>query len=485
MSAPALPTEILDHIFSYLHPDELGGSRQSQLIPWCTWRNLCLVNHSFYFAASAKLYHTFNYDGSFNQKNRPWKFLRTIVESPGLANQVRTVDIQHMLKHNGSRSHNIVGDLVDDYLEIVGRAVIHAGFSELGLNNIVDVFRINISTPLAALIIACLPRLRTLYMHFANEDPFMEILLSYASNVPSRWVSNKSRPQGPILQQLERLFVASDGHFTRGGYSLQIDENRPFMFLPNLRQLNLIKAKLVPDILTWSSPPYNATLSPRLTRLAIDLDNCSQLSELWCLLDSLSGITHLSLDFSGVASWVLCSYSNAVLWKRLARFQDTLEELDISMGTRSMFGDPPRSFSPGCSPYCTPVWQFHKLKRLSIQPDMLLGNCKDHPAPTQPTGHWADGLEKLLLYGWPSIFNNLETMLECIARMKHPPRKIYVVSDGTYDVLQSVAQQLEHRCAARGIPVEKVHHQIPYGDDWYLNFRSSSIRRRTRPSYNN
>ncbi|PKY08987.1 hypothetical protein P168DRAFT_315029 [Aspergillus campestris IBT 28561] len=467
MPAPALPIEMLDHIFSYIHPDQYVVSQRNQLIPWRTGYNLCLVNHNFYFAASARLYHTFIYDGSFHERNRPWKFLRTIVESPRLANQVRTVDIQHMLKHNGPRSRNFVGDLVDDYLEIVGRAVIHAGFSELGLDNIVGVFRINISTPLAALIIACLPRLRTLYMNFADEDAFMEILLSYAVNVPSRWVSNKSRPQGPILQQLERLFVASDGNFTRGGYSLQIDENRPFTFLPSLRQLTLIKARLVPDILTWSSPPYNATLPPHLTRLAIDLGDCSQLSELWCLLDSLPGLTHLSLDFSGVPSWVLRSYSNAVLWKRLARFQDTLEELDISMGPSSTFGDPPRSFSPGCSPFCTPVWQFHKLKRLSIQPDILLGNCKDHPAPTQPVGHLADGLERLLLYGWFSISNNMETMLECIARIKHPPRKIYVVSAGTYDVLQFEAQQLEHRCAARGIPVKiTIYNQIPYGNYW-------------------
>ena len=32
---------------------------------------LCLVNRTFSFAARAKLYHTFNYDDSFNHQHRP------------------------------------------------------------------------------------------------------------------------------------------------------------------------------------------------------------------------------------------------------------------------------------------------------------------------------------------------------------------------------------------------------------------------------
>ncbi|KAF9890355.1 hypothetical protein FE257_006021 [Aspergillus nanangensis] len=460
--------EIFDLIFSHFQPG----------VDPTLWHQLSRVNHNWYKAAIPRLYHQFEYNGDYSQRKRLWLFLRTLIEAPRLAAFVQTVDLLHSLKFTGARSYLLAALMCEEHDSTIKHAIQVTGLSSLGPEDILDTLRRDDRRPLVAMVLACLPNLDTLYLNVSDSDPYLQLIISQSVTF-SDGSASRQRFRAPAFQRLRRLFTAPDDQEDCRGDALQITKNQPLIYLPELRELVIISAKINPDIFAWTTIPNKTAMSLFLSNLTLVLHESSDLKGFFLLLESIPRLTSLSVCFKGIASSAWVPWGRKALWDRLQRFQYRLRQLDLS-GIAFDRSQP----QPDLTKYCPPLRQFTKLDSLNIEPLALFGNCARHNAPHQLAEHLPQALGQLTIYdggllgGYMShrFIPQFDEQLESIAKTPHPPREITVETRRIDDVLK----MLDMACRKRKITLNLSGRRNLNNGGMFSAFACSS-RRHRRP----
>ncbi|KAL2817041.1 hypothetical protein BDW59DRAFT_166076 [Aspergillus cavernicola] len=382
--------------------------------------SLCLVNKRWNGFFTPILYYRFDFDGYPPQIPSLWQFLRTIVSRPDLAEHIREAtfttsrlyDPYQSPPNNGAQV--ILLKLYTDNKAILKQAARQARFDTIKsagkpltkhlkpalyesvggqknnkciYANVQQRFQDGYQNPLMALILAHLPNLTRLSMHFWNDDRFFGWVNRIAGSVAAK--SHKG--SGIAFQNLERLYICprlsqdNRTHTTWIRDTVEIDSARPFHHLPKLTELMVLRERPNPAQIQHPTTIQQLTLpdlrndliatesllrvSPKLRQLSLQLDN-------WCQAPGYE--THRTL------------------WPMLLRFKETLEYLDIAQ--------PPHPTRPNTfdtstlRPFCPSLAKFKKLRQLNLTPVLLIGLCTAHKAPTRMSTHLPPNLESLGLY---------------------------------------------------------------------------------------
>lgn len=462
--APNLPLEVLDIILSYIEEDYDDP----------LWHSLSLINHSWHVAVTPRIYSRFEYHGDFEKRGALWLFLRTVIEAPWLASLVQTVDLQHALKFTGAKSFSLAELLCTRHETVVRQAIKKTNISSLGSDVVLKALRKDDRRPLVAMILASLPNLETLSMNVSDSDPYLQPILQRAIGIQHHGSCELST-QTPVFQHLRRLSIAPEDHEQKRE-PLNINMLQPFVYLPELLRLNIISASIDPDLFTRTEKPV---ISRKLSELTIVIHEDSPLEGLWLLLQSIPSLTSLSLCFKGIPATSWEPRGRKTLWDQLERFQRTLQHLDIS----GIIIEQTRP-QPGTAEYCVPLRKFTQLETLSIEPNILVGNCIQCNPPMQLAHHLPRGLKQLTLYDGSTFrihqgqfyIPQLERQMENIARMSEPPAQITMEQRWNTSGLQG----LETACCELSIPYQRRRHeQLEQGGR--LSSFARSSQRHQRP----
>ncbi|KAH8432388.1 F-box protein [Aspergillus melleus] len=408
----ALPLEMIDMIFSYV--EDTGDIHD--------WYRFSLVNHSWYSAATPRLYHTFKNNGDLGDRERLWQFMRTVVEMPDLAKHVKVMNLLHCLKYSGPRSVPLAKRLCHEYLATLHRGMYESGLDYYEAEEVLNALRVDDRRPIIAIILACVTDLESLAMHVSYDDPYLRAVAENAA-IPtgSDYFTNDGRKK-LAFKQLKQLSLDTDDQ-PSWNLPLQVDRYQPFIYFPQLREMILLRAYLDPSLYSWQLSDEESTMS-HLTSVTIDLHKETLLEEFLQFLDKVPSLTSLCVDFTSTprSEWAL--HGPAALWNRLIEYKTTLETLDLC-GAKI---ERNRHDTPI---FCPPLKEFTKLKSLNIGTDLLLGNCRKHQAPFKLMNHVPCGLDFLGLYGdagsdrgdW--LVPDVGTQLELLA-MGREPKVIHV-----------------------------------------------------------
>ncbi|KAK1148547.1 hypothetical protein N8T08_009553 [Aspergillus melleus] len=407
-----LPLEMIDMIFSYV--EEIGDIHD--------WYRFSLVNHSWYFAVTPRLYHTFINNGDMEDRESLWQFMRTVVEMPNLAKHVKVVNLLHCLKYSGPRSVPLAKRLCDDYLPALKQGMYESGIDYYEPEEVLDALRADDRRPIIAMILACVTDLESLTMHVTYNDKYLRAIAENAAIPTTSDYFDNDRRKKFAFKQLKHLSLDTDDQPIRR-LPLQVDRYQPFIYFPQLCEMTLLCTYLDPSLYS-SELSDNESAIAHLTRVTIDLHRETLLEDFLRFLDKVSSLTSLCVGFTSTprSEWAL--HGPAALWNRLIEFKSTLETLDLCGANieRNRHDTPI---------FCPPLKEFTRLKSLSIGTDLLLGNCRKHQAPFKLMNHVPRGLDFLGLYGdagsdrgdW--LVPDVDTQLELLA-MGREPKVIHV-----------------------------------------------------------
>ena len=162
-----LPPELFIEVMDYA----VDGKRDLKSL--CAF---CLVDQQWYTTVSPRIYSRWLYDGDIYSFTYLWKFLRTVLRSARIAQQVHTLRIRNW----GFPLHPDVGVcLSEEDFELVHNAVCKAGIQHLE-SSVVEALRKADRRPLVALLLTSLPNLATLYAHVPEVDVFFAEMLKQA-----------------------------------------------------------------------------------------------------------------------------------------------------------------------------------------------------------------------------------------------------------------------------------------------------------------
>ncbi|KAI1037306.1 hypothetical protein LB503_008833 [Fusarium chuoi] len=214
----ALPDEILHKIFAEL--EDLMPLDKWQLYGFrldhrgsAALRNLCLVCRQFRRIAQPLLYRTIVIEGRNGAKNVSTLLLRTFVEDPQLAEQVRAVSLTDCIKL--SEQVEILG--IDATKALVRSAMekldIPPALKRMMMRNIAD-------SSFAALILAYMPHVQVVDCTIGNKPSVLPWLLSASPHA--------GRPLG-WLQRLIRGDVSDDEYFVKEPKEYDFSDEEDFV----------------------------------------------------------------------------------------------------------------------------------------------------------------------------------------------------------------------------------------------------------------
>ncbi|KAL2819088.1 hypothetical protein BDW59DRAFT_151685 [Aspergillus cavernicola] len=308
------------------------------------------------------------------------------------------------------------------------RKIIQQALTRAGLANVGDPeteLRQADHRALIGLILAHAPRLVTLQLHVAKDDPYLDAILVHAVD---RGQKKSDTPQAVAFQVLRTLYLASADAppiNLRARYRMRqisyacMKKDRPFIRLPRLRELQIINAQLEDD-LAMIQPEENS-----LTELTITFK--SPVQNIQPVLRYTTKLTQLSLAVNVPGSQIdLVMHED--LWKAILPFRDQLQYLDLHEPRRTMYsqGHPNSRLTPQSGAvadgrhvsFCCPLHQFTKLRQLCISPQLLLGHQCPHPSPTKFVSHLPPALESFALYCGHNYIERLSEEVLAIPQKK-------------------------------------------------------------------
>ncbi|KAL2830511.1 hypothetical protein BDW59DRAFT_158425 [Aspergillus cavernicola] len=257
-----LPVELLDRILTLAF----------DIIPRGEWENgaldtlevnslsrLLLVSRKWHQVLIPRLYSCWTYNGARHTYVGLWRLLRTVLQNPDLAAEVRVLNIGNWELDPPVYLNSDLG--VDRKLELqdkqfklslddkglVSKAIHQAGFTgELESKFLDGIFLEgnHDRSPLVALLLTCLPRVETVYAHLPAKDLFFRAILQTAFD------RQQSGQHLTYLASFKELYILSevpgfpeDDHEPQSKEieepPLKLDNLWPVFYLEGLRSLHL------------------------------------------------------------------------------------------------------------------------------------------------------------------------------------------------------------------------------------------------------
>ena len=320
----------------------------------------CLVSRRWYANTTPRLYSRWIYDGTENGVTRLWNFLRTILSRPDVATFVRFAGIKG-LDSNLAYHDNLPAQ--DQ--ESVRNAMRMAGMAEIG-NSRIRAQDLSDLRLLMALVLTCLPKLKTLEASMYENDQYFAQVLRLA--LPN---NTSEQPTRRAFQHLSKFNLSMRETSRPHEPDLRVEGMWPAFRLPSIRELSFFD---VPDRLTISDCEKDARTS-QVTHLAIVEWDSSylRLAVTKCLLTLPTRLVHLSLymyDYDHPSDGI--DYlSNIVFSGLLAEHQNSLEYLDFYRQKPPSFP----KFHIFTHTHMDLLRSFRSMKSLMIHPEDLLGGC--------------------------------------------------------------------------------------------------------------
>jgi hypothetical protein len=363
-----------------------------------------------------------------------WKFLRSVLCSSRIADQVQEADIRNWtfgLVHD--RGRLVLGD--EDF-NLVQGAIHTAGLERIEARVLQALPKAD-PRPLMALLLANLRNLITLHIDLPATDIFFAEVLQQAAQ--------RRQDQQPLrdspLRSLRELHLASAWNFQiqhnlHDEYTLKLDHLWPVFRLPSIQKLSLFDLEPVGASILFGSSPKSSSITELI--LVHHRDSLLTVPDTSALLALPKALTSLSIYWDDYdMGWGVNQLSNADLWRILRQQEDSLEHLDFYRG------------SDGCSPpqhtadnsYFGTMQGFKRLRSLCIQPEALLGGCcGDDYAPFHLRDTLPQSLESLTLYGDEGLSRNKtlgRQLRDVVADTEGFPLLSHVALEATSDKIQN------------------------------------------------
>ena len=381
---------------------DLAFENQSDLQLLC---RLSLLSRQWYEALVPRIYAEWTYNGARQSFRSLWTFLRTILSDTRLAALVRSLHIGNWGYYPYTRSGECEElNLPRDEITLFREAISRAGIKHLESSIIKDI-RKRDRRPLMALLLTCLPNLTRIHAHIPQSDPVFSAVLRQILD----YQSGDDPPA--LLSKLSELYVLGEvgvptcdlmnyDLLPRADQTLlHLDDLWPALHLTGLRTLSLYGLDTANAALRLGASP---ALS-RLKHLSIigGFNSSCTYSNLRYLLTLPEALVSFSLYVQDYAFGSIGGdmISNAGLWEVLRKHQNSLEYLDI-------YRDAEHTRLYMNQGHFGLLRSFTRLKRLCIQPEVLLGSFWDRPnAPYRLKDRLPCNLQSLTLYGGKMFFH--------------------------------------------------------------------------------
>ncbi|KAF2500556.1 hypothetical protein BU16DRAFT_578488 [Lophium mytilinum] len=459
MSDPShLPKELFHKVISYA----IEG--RSDVKSLC---KLSLIDHGWHDALEPRIYSRWLHDGTRSSISSLWKFFRTIICSERIANQVRTLHIRNWtfgLVHGPSRfcfpEHGFDVELVRD-------AIRRAGIEHLE-QDVMEALRKSDPRPLMALLLACLPKLTTLYAHVPETDIFLAAVLEKALQSQL----DESRNGNPLLQQLCEIYLSSAWNYrknwdARESYQLTLRHLWPVFQLPSLKKVSLFDLDPLGASLRYGNIPQTSGI----TDLTLVLHEESKLAavDAAALLASLKDLTSLSLYLVDHNNWRQRprNLSNFALWESLRPHRHSIEHFDLY---RHCVGYSPPVLHPPLNGQIATLREFTRLKSLCIQAEALVdGYYFDRTAVPPLRYQLPPNIEFLTICGDEGLSRNkfLGEQLQQVVRSTAFPRLNRIILETTSEHIAQYDnpadpphEAVERVCRDRGVQFRAVRGEL-------------------------
>ncbi|KAL2822435.1 hypothetical protein BJX63DRAFT_376497 [Aspergillus granulosus] len=435
------PSSLPREVFLQIIYDVIGGKPDQQMYCYRVLpAELCLVNWQWSHALAPLLYSRFEFNGSDGKVKSLWGFFRTIILRPELAGQIRMLSFTNECKP--VKPPKTAG-LYRKNAKAIQQAINQAGLGYVGDAEVE--LRLADHRSLVALILAHAPKLAMLQLHIAREDLWLDTVLAHA--IARRDSDSSDTPQAVAFQSLRALYLASaetppisprntyQSHHV--SYPARMNQQRAFLRLPKLQELQLIDAQLDDNV---------ANIEPEETSLTqLTIAFRSPVENLKPVLKYTTKLTHLSLSLS-ITGRHFDLQMHLDMWNALLSLREQLVYLDLYSpemnkdpegynGERTPRDELFRAYSQ--LSYCCPLRRFTKIRQLSITPLLLLGHRCQHESPLKFVNHIPPNCESFALYGgersWIlSYIERLVDEMACIPHNKPPLRLNSIVVDAPW-----------------------------------------------------
>ncbi|KAL3458144.1 hypothetical protein BJX64DRAFT_267123 [Aspergillus heterothallicus] len=417
---------------------------------------LMTVSRAWYDIIGARLYSQWSYNGARNSRQYLWRFVRTILSRPRLAESVRALNVGNwgyypdVLKADPAAADNVV-TFSDEDVNLMRTGLRFALHGTPNLN--VDALEAKILNPealanrdcrpLVILLLICLPNLLILHMHLPETDlmghVFEEILRGHENRSPL-----------PCLRHLAHVHLLSevppaapDAPWSPivSRPALKLRDFWPCLWFPSLRTLALydLDPEGAASLLERQHQSGKICQVEEL-RLVISAGSASTGCDIQALLSLVPSLTRLSLN------WDQGEFSLPDLWNALQHHRDTLEELDLYYTASHLEDRPPSPFGS--------LQEFSQLKRLDIQTYVLYGMTNEwlssqHIAETLP-----ESIDTLVLnLDWAnkkapdSLASFVATEVTSLLAQRRRPLKLLGLKDGDAEGSRGTFYYWKHRAA--------------------------------------
>ncbi|KAL2847510.1 hypothetical protein BJY01DRAFT_212459 [Aspergillus pseudoustus] len=437
------PSHLPREVFLQIIYDVIGGKPDQWMYCYGLLPpDLCLVNWAWYHALTPLLYSRFEFNASGERAHALWGFFRAIILRPELAGHIRMLGLTNACKPVKPPK---TAALYRKNAKVVQRAIGQAGLEHVG--DAEAELRKADHRSLVAMILAHAPNLAMLQIHVAREDPWLDTILAHA--LARRNSDSSDAPEAVAFQSLRALYIASaeappiDSRSTyrshHVSYPARMNQQRAFLRLPKLQELQILDAQLDDDLASIELEENS------LTQLTIAFR--SPVENFKPVLQYTSKLTHLSLSLS-ITGRHYDMQMRLDMWDALLPLRNQLIYLDLYSPEMNRAPDgyeherTPRSelFKPYTHlSYCCPLRQFPKIRQLNITPLLLLGHRCRHDTPLKFVNHLPPNCESLALYGgeqsWIIYYiEQLADEMAAIPQNKQPhfPRLYSIVVDAPW-----------------------------------------------------
>ncbi|KAL2822659.1 hypothetical protein BJX63DRAFT_427216 [Aspergillus granulosus] len=415
---------------------------------------LLTVNRSWYDAVAPRLYSRWTYNGTRTSYRSLWRFLRTVLVLPRLAESVQALNIGNwgfypdLLQYDQAAAEDNVQFTSEDIGLMRGalRLALRGSPNHEVLEAKIlepEALANRDCRPLVLLLLMCLPNLSTLYMHL----PETSLVTSVLEEVLRCHTSGNTLPCLANLTQVQLLAEASpqgpDAPFSPQASHpvLTLGDFWPFLWFPALRTLALY------DVDPWGAASVldSRSQSERRCRiedlrLVIRVSSTTTSSDVQALLALPESLTRFSFY------WSHPTISARELWNVVQKHQGTLEHLDVFYDPSNPDDHPGGHFGS--------LQEFSQLRRLDAQTCILLGRANDDLAIDRLKQTVPQRLDTLVLdFGWVSEGSptSLTTEIPSIVAERRWPLKVFALNDRDasgirfhyYDLMKKAEQPRE------------------------------------------
>ncbi|OJJ05160.1 hypothetical protein ASPVEDRAFT_834435 [Aspergillus versicolor CBS 583.65] len=404
---------------------------------------LTLVNRQWHSLLLPTLYARYMHNGARHSYTSLWRFVRTAISNPQIAQLVRAVSIGNFGFYPGVAAHDelVRGDNVEftqkevELMSCALRSVFTSG----------DVLEAKVldpgplverdSRPLVVLLLVCLSNLDTVYLHLPEHfsvlrSVFEEILRCQDED-----------GELPCLRNLTSLYLLGEAPVYGPGRDVSLDwpepalrmhDIWPCLYFTGLRKLALygLETQGIASLLAKSNGRTCRIKELRVVVLATTTRSSTDLLALVNLPQSLASFSlywdhnirnPITRQKEEEAPVILVTD----IWDALQKYRESLEELAITYKVHQDDEPPPGHFGS--------LREFPRLKRLDTQLSILLdGMTPERFAPFRLKDTIPENLDTLVIHpGWVDevdmYFPNTE--FQAVVAERRRPLKRLVIDD--------------------------------------------------------